>query len=1662
MATFATRDEFSQDQLTELESIVEVFGAENVQRVESKQAWGKKAPQFIEFDVRLSPSDTAPNAEEVFVTLHVKFPHTYPRVPAQFTAKNPVNIAKKHIPDLNKFLHAAAERYVGDPMVLVVADEFREKLATLTTAEAMPANTSLADLATQRANAALAAQRAQREAQAAKEEADQKEAARKLEEQLKAMESQRFMALGVGSSPGDRSGLGSDARVRLPVSGAGDKEVFEDSMRTERFEDMIEIDDGALGTTYLAEPVFSKDTHKTPSKLFLDTQAGVEPVVLEMYETIFYSTYYSNPAGRSKLLTLVDEIRRLIAIKHPHLQSVFAVKIGQVETRPFTSVFTPVSLWIGTETTAHEDRRSNVSDGQGVIYTRLCLLVERSPQLLLDEVLAQCETLRKDRAVSYICSALQALSILHAKQLTHRAINLSNAGFIHGSRGQAGTLKIRRTWWFTRLVDLHKANPYGRGSTTCNEDQIPERWMLPEVLEEPHQYSNRRDIWALGLSRIIKQLGGTDRRKAGIVFMQMVMGTLVIHQFGDVHEALSASEIPGPLQDIILTMVTSQKKRPTCLALLTKLQSLGQVTPVPTKPKALPSLRQQSLSPEGEHFSSMGILRPSPSAPRVSRFREEWEELEFLGKGGFGSVVKAQNKLDGRIYAVKKIKLRGADGANIHREINALSKLSHRYIVRYYTAWLETLQSDTRLPTDSDESSASSDTTEAPETLTNGSSTDEEALFNLDDLPPPGSSPYTGTSFPGIHFRESSESRSRSSHGFDDSSDEDEDEDIPVLAPPTTVKTAPPKVNPRILYIQMEFVENQTLKEEYVLIQLVERKAPEGGFDEDDSWRLFRQLVEALVHLQQNRILHRDIKLSNIFIDAKGDIKIGDFGLAVDAVIPVETVDPPTPRVDKFHGELTYGETNCFPLKAHLTTNAGVGTSLYVAPEVSSKRKKESRNQSKADLYSLGIVFFELNFPFDTGSERVAVLLRLRQPSIEFPSTWPGSRHRQRKIIEMLLEHDPDKRPSALQLSRSEYVPETLEDEYVKEALPMIVDPKRPHYEALLAKLFDQDPIPVKAFIYNMNAEIPDYAALYDTVEEKIAALFHVHGAVAKEPILLAPNYNTPNDVNEDRQAVTLLDRRGDLVTLPRHAATPFARLAAIEGTTRIKRYYIGNAYRSTSMGPPRAVKFAMFDIITPDTDAVTFAAAEAECMRVVDEILSTFPGTREQAIELHLTHDGLTRDIRKILRGVDARVEDILSQTKASFSEKRIHLQQLGVHRDTIDMIEVLTGSYDNVETLLNRLEKVSFEDSPGRTEALDELKHTITLARLMGVKRKIAIVPWSLSMLNQADFTGGLVFEARGVKRTDIVARGGRYDPLITKFTVPDRRTPIRATAAQISVDRIASGLADYLSSSVKSLVKEERSFGYWSPSRCDIYVASFQQGLLHERVELTKELWNRHIRTDLMYEEATQQSGEEHVHTCKREGILFLVYIRLKAKRDSSVVLVKSVLTGVETEVGRNELVGWLEHRLAEQRRAEAVEGTGPTSLVEPGGAGRDTLQDSIHVLVPGEGHRKQRKQSKNIFLEKAQDLQNAVREASSAGIQVLAADIPPTAFNAMTSGTAWLSDEDAWKTVLAAFPKDQTSHAVQVREEFVKKKAQGHKLLLLLSVRDDRVFLFTLRD
>jgi serine/threonine protein kinase len=74
------------------------------------------------------------------------------------------------------------------------------------------------------------------------------------------------------------------------------------------------------------------------------------------------------------------------------------------------------------------------------------------------------------------------------------------------------------------------------------------------------------------------------------------------------------------------------------------------------------------------------------------RYHNDFIELEKVGKGGFGTVFKAYNKLDSGLYAIKKINItKLSDQSNNYYldEVKYLAKLSHPNIVRYYGTWID-------------------------------------------------------------------------------------------------------------------------------------------------------------------------------------------------------------------------------------------------------------------------------------------------------------------------------------------------------------------------------------------------------------------------------------------------------------------------------------------------------------------------------------------------------------------------------------------------------------------------------------------------------------------------------------------------------------------------------------------------------------------------------------------------------------------------------------------------------------------------------------------------------------------------------------------------------------------------------------------------------------
>ncbi|XP_064459751.1 eIF-2-alpha kinase GCN2-like [Ornithodoros turicata] len=107
----------------------------------------------------------------------------------------------------------------------------------------------------------------------------------------------------------------------------------------------------------------------------------------------------------------------------------------------------------------------------------------------------------------------------------------------------------------------------------------------------------------------------------------------------------------------------------------------------------------------------------SHTALTCSRLQADFDMLGELGRGGFGRVFKVRSKLDGRTYALKRVKFnarRSRFDKVITREVKILSRLDHRNIVRYYGSWTEeTIKTpDQESPSGSDDDEVVSEASE--------------------------------------------------------------------------------------------------------------------------------------------------------------------------------------------------------------------------------------------------------------------------------------------------------------------------------------------------------------------------------------------------------------------------------------------------------------------------------------------------------------------------------------------------------------------------------------------------------------------------------------------------------------------------------------------------------------------------------------------------------------------------------------------------------------------------------------------------------------------------------------------------------------------------------------------------------------------------------------
>ncbi len=231
---------------------------------------------------------------------------------------------------------------------------------------------------------------------------------------------------------------------------------------------------------------------------------------------------------------------------------------------------------------------------------------------------------------------------------------------------------------------------------------------------------------------------------------------------------------------------------------------------------------------------------------------------------------------------------------------------------------------------------------------------------------------------------------------------------IAVLSHRNIVKVYDVSFGDRLQYIVMEYIEGITLKE------YIEER---GVITWNEALFFSIQILRALQHAHDKGIVHRDVKPQNIMLLENGTIKVTDFGIA----------------------RFSHSETRTMTEKA-------IGSVHYISPE----QAKGEFTDEKADIYSVGVVLYEMltgKLPFEAESAVSVALMQVNnEPAlprtinpnipmgfeqIAMRAMQKSTRERYQTAAEMLLDLEELKRNPNIKFDYTKYYVDDQPTKYV-------------------------------------------------------------------------------------------------------------------------------------------------------------------------------------------------------------------------------------------------------------------------------------------------------------------------------------------------------------------------------------------------------------------------------------------------------------------------------------------------------------------------------------------------------------------------------------------------------------------------------------------------------
>lgn len=1115
--------------------------------------------------------------------------------------------------------------------------------------------------------------------------------------------------------------------------------------------------------------------------------------------------------------------------------------------------------------------------------------------------------------------------------------------------------------------------------------------------------------------------------------------------------------------------------------------------------------------PSGAAISNSFFQAPETTSAyqNESRYNREFEEVGKLGKGAFGEVVKARNRMEGTFYAIKKIKHKQDKLETLLSEVLSLARLNHQYIVRYYGCWVEdvvdsgsrggsALTSDTEDESDLSEEDEefdipvnirsssflkSRDNSFQVDYFTNSlalvsynnnyDNFDDRIVFANDTDTDSLSRGHDHTeSFSENNDTESDEDSDSgdSGSGYSDDSSEEESENYFNHGGHRDANSDSQVGQKRcILYIQMEFCENNTL------LDLIEKGLPANP---SEYWRLFREILEAVHYIHSSGFIHRDLKPTNIFIDKSNNIKVGDFGLAKNS---------------QFSSALSK-DNQVAPKNKDLSTV--VGTFFYTAKEVASGEYDE-----KVDMYSLGVIFFEMCYKLGTGMERAMLLNKLRLVDVQFPPDFASAKKAtEKKIITRLLNHDPKERPGASELLQSGLIPVEHQDVIIKEALRSLADPASPWQQQVRETLFNQPYSLARDILFDrvgkdshsgiLEHNSNDYLIL-SYIIETISKSFRNHGAIS--------DFNgsslIPKSLMQAKELVyELLDRSGSVLTLNYDLVLPIARFLSREKMNITKLFTHEFVYRPNLRGTGKPDKYSamVFDIFSHDTRSLI--SDSAECIRAADEIISHFPCFTSKNAQTYIliNHSDILNSVidfafgsaLKMTRGRRYELMGVLSQLVERGPEdiKAFLRNDFKVQHTVVkDLFDLFNFSVDPAKGI-QKLRKIMV-DLPLLTRierCFQEIQLILLIAQKMGIKTTLTFNP--LSNYNANYYDNGIMFQV--IHRMDKnrkfcrVATGGRFDRLIESLSneaLTQSRTP-HCVGFQLNTTLLFLLMKNSRYNSPASTLK---SADNWRAIRCDVLVYSLQDGLIDDcGYGLLGELWAHGICADW----SNFNSNEDLLRKASSDGTNWLVQLKQsssqskKTKKSSfKPVRVKNLSANRDTDLDYSELLAHLQSEI-EIRNSEANSAAVQTNRAATAESVKDIANDGNQVgelifnveidqkviVVPNSAPRGRKNNKKDKWeLENDSKLAAADMMKNLASATIVTVDLTDAVLDMILSTSLEVLQEEWLKRMYSTNNKLPKTFGISIHDTLMKEMLRGARWAILHSPRSDKTSIIDLQ-